>query len=195
MSKVDIRPDRFLITAPVVLLSCWGAERKPNIITLAWSGVICSEPPMVYASIRPQRHSHGLLEANGDFVVNLPSAGQAREVDLCGTVSGRDEDKFALCGFTAEPAAAVDAPLIAECLVNLECRTRQVLRLGVHDAFLAEVLAVVADEEIVVGGSRVDDDRFAPLVYATGPRHYHATSRIAGAHYGFSRSEKPPWEE
>ncbi len=195
MSKLNITPNRFLMTSPVVLLSCWGRESKPNIITLAWTGILCSDPPIVYASIRPSRHSHTLLKQNGDFVLNLPSADQAREVDLCGVVSGRKEDKFALCGFTAEPAEKVDAPLIVECPVNLECRTRDVLHLGAHDAFVADVIGLLVDEDKVTGADRVDDNLFAPLVYATGPRHYHSTERIEGAHYGFSKSSKPPWEK
>lgn len=195
MAKVSIQPDRFLVTQPVVLLSCWGKDRKPNIITLAWTGVICSDPPLVYASIRPSRYSYGLLKENGDFVINVPSKDQVREVDLCGVVSGRDEDKFALCGFTAERAAKVNAPLIAECSVNLECETRQVLELGVHHVFIGEVVNLQAAENIVVGKSRIDDSAFQPLAYATGPRHYHETGRIEGAYYGFSKSSKPPWEK
>lgn len=188
MSKVNVQPNRFLLTTPVVLLSCWGRDSEPNIITLAWTGVLCSEPPLVYASIRASRHSHSLLKANGDFVINLPSAEQARETDLCGVVSGRKEDKFALCGFSAEPAALVDAPIIAECRVHLECRTREVLHPGVHDVFIADVLGVLADEDIVEGDA-VDDSKFAPLVYATGPRHYHRTEPLPGASYGFSKAK------
>lgn len=194
MDKVNIGPDRFLMTQPVVLLSCWGREKKPNIITLAWSGVICSDPPTIYASIRPNRYSYSLLKENGDFVINIPSAEQVREVDACGVVSGRNKDKFELCGFTAQQAEKVDAPLIAECRINLECRTRQVLELGVHHAFVAEVLGLLIDRELVVDANRVDDEKFHPLVYATGPRHYHETRRLEGAHYGFSKSATPPWK-
>jgi flavin reductase (DIM6/NTAB) family NADH-FMN oxidoreductase RutF len=194
MKKVNITPNRFLMTTPVVLLSCWGKGGRPNIITLAWTGVLCSDPPIVYASIRPSRHSHSLLKANGDFVINLPGEDLARQVDLCGMISGRDEDKFAAARFTAEPAEKVDAPLVVECPVNLECRTREVLHLGVHDTFIADVVGLLVDDSLVVGADRVDDGSFAPLVYATGPRHYHRTERIDGAHYGFSRSPKPPWE-
>ncbi len=110
-------------------------------------------------------------------------------------VSGKDEDKFALCGFTAVPAEKVNAPIIAECPINLECHTRQVMHLGVHDVFVADVVELLADDDIVIGGNRVDDERFKPLVYATGPRHYHATSRIEGAFYGFSKSKRSPWEK
>jgi flavin reductase (DIM6/NTAB) family NADH-FMN oxidoreductase RutF len=188
MGKHHMAPDRFMMTTPVVLVSAWGASRRPNIITVAWTGVICGEPPMVYVSVRPSRHSHRLLEENGDFVINLPAAGQAREVDLCGTVSGRKEDKFALCGFTPERAAKVDAPVILECPVNLECRSRQRLDLGIHDAFLAEVINIQASEDIFTTRRKVAAD-FAPLVYSTATGAYQRPERIRGAVFGFSRKK------
>jgi flavin reductase (DIM6/NTAB) family NADH-FMN oxidoreductase RutF len=187
MGKVSISPGRFLLTTPLALLSAWGRGGKPNIVTIAWTGVLCSDPPLVYASVRPARFTHRLLEQNGDFVLNLPATGQAREVDLCGTVSGRKVDKFSLCGLTAVPAGKVDAPAIAECPVHLECRTIQVLSLGVHDAFIAEVLAIRADEAIVRGRGRIDP-HFALLVYATSTGSYHRTERIE--RIGFSRPEE-----
>jgi flavin reductase (DIM6/NTAB) family NADH-FMN oxidoreductase RutF len=195
MKKVNIAPNRFLMTTPVVLLSCWGRESKPNAITIAWTGVLCSDPPIVYAAIRPSRYTHSLLKVNGDFVINLPPEGLVREVDLCGVVSGREEDKLALCGLTAEPAERVNAPLISECPVNLECRVRNTMPLGAHEVFIADVVGLLVDEDKVVGTDRVADDLFSPIVYATGPRHYHRTERIDGAYYGFSKSPTPPWEK
>lgn len=189
MKKVNVTPSRFMITTPVVLLSCWGRDSEPNIITLAWTGVLCSDPPIVYASIRPSRHSYSLLRANGDFVLNLPSAEQVEQVDLCGVVSGRSEDKFALCGFSAEAAEKVDAPLIAECAVNIECRTRDIVKLGVHEAFVADVLGILVNENLA-DGDGTDDSRFAPLVYSTGTRHYNRAARIDGASYGFSGAKR-----
>jgi flavin reductase (DIM6/NTAB) family NADH-FMN oxidoreductase RutF len=184
MAKVTVSPKRFLLTTPVALLSAWGKGGKPNIITIAWTGVMCSDPPLVYASVRPVRFTHSLLEQNGDFVLNLPGPSQAREVDLCGTVSGRRKDKFSLCGFTAVRAKEVDAPAIEECPVHLECRTVQVLSLGVHDAFVAEVLAIGAEEAIVKGKGRIGP-RFAPLVYSTATGTYHRTAQLARV--GFSK--------
>jgi flavin reductase (DIM6/NTAB) family NADH-FMN oxidoreductase RutF len=170
-------PKRFLLTTPLALLSAWGKGSKPNIITIAWTGVMCSDPPLVYASVRPVRFTHRLLAQNGDFVLNLPAQSQAREVDICGTVSGRRKDKFSLCGFTAVRARKVDAPAIAECPVHLECRTVQVLTLGVHDAFIAEVMGIEAEEEIVKGKSRIDP-RFSLLVYSTATGTYHRTAQV-----------------
>src|SRR5512136_2829296 len=128
-----------LFPVPAVLVTC-GVER-PNIITLAWVGTVCSQPPMVGIAVRPERHSHHLLREVGEFVVNLPPAGLVAAVERCGTVSGRDHDKFALCNLTPLPAARVRVPLIAECPIHLECVVRQVLSLGTHDLFLGEVVA------------------------------------------------------
>jgi flavin reductase (DIM6/NTAB) family NADH-FMN oxidoreductase RutF len=141
---------------------------------------------MIYGSVRPSRHSYGLLNENGDFIMNLPSVEQIEKVDTCGVVSGRNVDKFEMCGFTTVDGTEVDAPLIAECPVNLECRTRQVLSLGVHDAFLAEILMIHVNEEFIDGKGGIVAD-FSVPVYSTATRSYHSTNRIEGAVYGFSR--------
>jgi flavin reductase (DIM6/NTAB) family NADH-FMN oxidoreductase RutF len=185
MAKVTVAPSRPWMTTPVVLMSLWGDGSSPNIITLAWSGIMCGEPPTIYGSVRSQRFSHSLLKQNGDFVINLPLPTQVKEVDICGTKSGRDEDKFSRCGFTAEKAAKVDAPIIVECPVNLECRTLQVLELGAHDAFVAEVINVQVDENVFTEAGKVDP-AFAPLVYQAASRNYHTTEKIEGAFYGYS---------
>lgn len=186
MGKVAINSDRFLLTTPVVMLSACGNEKQPNIITLAWCGVICSDPPMVYASIRPSRHTYSLLKENGDFVINVPSQDQLEVADLCGVVSGKKDDKFDLCNFSAEISDVVKAPMIAECPVNIECRTRQILELGVHHAFVAEVMGIKADESVLDETGKTIDD-FAPPVYSTGSRSYHKTELIEDATYGFSK--------
>lgn len=193
MSKKNLTPNRFFLPTPVVLLSCKGRDRRANIITIAWTGVMCGDPPIVYASVRPSRHSHSLLEENGDFVINIPTAEQVQLVDLCGVVSGRDQDKFQLCGFTAQVSEKVDAPLIFECPANLECRCRQVLHLGAHDAYIADVLGLLADENAVPQGKKAES-YFDHLIYATGPRCYHKSAPIPGAHYGFSKKGGPEEE-
>lgn len=188
MAKVEINLNRFMLTTPVVLISAWGKERTPNIITIAWCGVICSDPPMLYASVRPSRHSYELLRENGDFVINIPTESQLEKVDQCGVVSGRNENKFTLCGFTPEKGKIADAPIIAECPVNIECRTRQVLELGVHHAFIGEVLATSADEKILDPDGKILSD-FAPPVYCAATRSYHRTAKIPGAFYGYTKKE------
>ncbi len=121
MSKVDLKPTTTMFPIPVMLITCVNAAGKPNIITLAWVGIVNSDPPMVSISIRPGRHSHGLIKASQEFVVNIPSEEIIRKVDLCGVVSGTDVDKFSEAEFTPMPAQEVAPPLIEECHVNLEC--------------------------------------------------------------------------
>jgi flavin reductase (DIM6/NTAB) family NADH-FMN oxidoreductase RutF len=155
-----------LYPVPAVLVSC-GVER-PNIITLAWVGTLCSDPPSIGIGVRPERFSHSLIVESGEFVVNLPRADQVSVVDYCGQVSGRSVDKWAACGLTPVPASKVHPPLIAECPVALECRVTQRLTLGVHDLFVSEVLAVQIDGEVLTDQGRVDYERVQPLAYVGG---------------------------
>jgi flavin reductase (DIM6/NTAB) family NADH-FMN oxidoreductase RutF len=165
-----------LYPVPAVLVSC-GAER-PNIITLAWVGTLCSDPPSVGIGVRPERFSHGLIAEIGEFVVNLPRVDQVDLVDYCGQVSGRNVDKWAACGLTPIPANEVRTPLIAECPVSLECRVTQQLTLGVHDLFIGEVLAVQIDEEMLTERGQVNYEQAQPLAYIGG--YYWQVSKLLG---------------
>jgi flavin reductase (DIM6/NTAB) family NADH-FMN oxidoreductase RutF len=155
-----------LYPVPAVLVSC-GIER-PNIITLAWVGTFCSDPPSLGIGVRPERHSHRLIAEAGEFVVNLPGAGQVGVVDYCGQVSGRDVDKWAACGLTPAPAHSVRVPLIAECPIAMECRVSQQLSLGTHDLFIGEVLAVQADDTVLGDRGKVDYAQADLLAYVGG---------------------------
>lgn len=185
MGKTVRKATTALWPMPVVLVTC-GVE-TPNIITLAWVGTVCSRPPMVGIAVRPSRHSHGLIRQEGQFIVNLPTAEMLDAVDICGTVSGRDRDKFSLCDLTPEPASAVQVPMIAQCPVNLECVVRQTVPLGSHDLFLGEIVAVQVDEAIVDHRMRVDYEQADLLLYVEG--NYHALGQ-ALAGYGFSRGRE-----
>lgn len=165
-----------LYPVPAVLVSC-GLE-KPNIITLAWVGTVCSEPPAVSIAVRPERFSHHLIVESGEFVVNLPRAGQVAAVDYCGHVSGREVDKWLACGLTQAPANKIRTPLIAECPIALECKVTQQLHLGVHDLFIGEVLAVQMDGEILTGQGKMDPDRLELLTYVGG--YYHKVGEQLG---------------
>jgi flavin reductase (DIM6/NTAB) family NADH-FMN oxidoreductase RutF len=134
--------------------------------------------------VRPSRHSHGLIEEAGEFVVNLPIADQVEWVDYCGTVSGRDEDKWEACGFTPHSGAEVEVPLIAECPVNLECRLEQTLSIGSHDLFIGQVVAVQMDEAVVDEQGRFDVAKAHPLAYLNGD--YHRIGEHLATH-GFSK--------
>jgi len=172
-----------LAPVPAVLVSCADEQGKPNLITLAWVGIVCSEPPLVSISIRPSRYSYGLVKATGEFVVNVPASSQARLVDLCGVKSGREVDKFALCNFTAAPASKVKPPLVAECPVNLECKVRHSYMLGTHELFLGEVVAVQVSSSVLDDKGTIDWDKVNPLGFCAG--EYRATGELLGT-YGFS---------
>ena len=167
--KIERKPSTALLPAPVVLLSVAGhGKEKPNIITLAWAGTVNSAPPMLSVAIRPTRHSHRLVNAAREFVVNVPRAGQLEQVDLAGVWSGAEHDKFEELGFTARPASAVAAPLIEECPVNIECVVRHQMALGSHDLYLAEIVAVQYDEDVLDANGRVKAGALEPIAYVEG---------------------------
>jgi Conserved protein/domain typically associated with flavoprotein oxygenases, DIM6/NTAB family len=178
-------PSTALLPVPTVLVTSYLEGDRPNIITIAWTGILNSEPPVVYISVRPQnRHSHRLIKESGEFVINIPSSDQARLVDYCGTVSGKDTDKFEQTGLTPVPASRVKVPLIAECPVNIECRVRQVLPLGSHDVFMADVLAVHYNEEALDEKGRPDVNKISPYAYCLG--EYRLMADKLGSH-GYSK--------
>ncbi len=186
MAKVIRSAGTMLCPVPAVMVSCAAPDGAANIITLAWAGTVCSDPPMVGLGIRPTRYSYGLIKTSGELVVNLPSRRLLRATDFCGVVSGREVDKFAALNLTPVAAQAVKAPLIAECPINLEVRVRQVLPLGSHDLFLGEILVVQVEQEILDQRGRIDPQLFAPFVY--GPGVYWETGRALET-YGFSNGE------
>jgi flavin reductase (DIM6/NTAB) family NADH-FMN oxidoreductase RutF len=178
-----LEPSTYLFPAPCVVVSC-AAGGETNLITLAWAGTLCSEPPQVGIGVRRSRHSHGLLVSGGDFVINIPAEDQARAVDFCGVRSGREVNKWEATGLKAAPAEKVAAPLIDEFPVNLECVIRRTLELGSHDLFIGEIVAVRVDEAVVGPDGRIDDKRIKPLVYSFGGR-YRGLGSLAGT-AGFS---------
>jgi len=184
MSKIIHDPTTALYPVPAVLVSC-GTDLSANIITLAWVGTLCSDPPMIGIGVRPSRHSHRLIEEVGEFVVNLPTADQVEWVDYCGTVSGRDEDKWAACSFNRSPGAEVEVPMIAECPVNIECRVEKTLSLGSHDLFIGRVVAVQMDEAVLDQRERFDAAKVSLLAYVSGD--YRRVGEPLGTH-GFSKS-------
>ena len=147
MGKQLWKPGNMLYPLPVVMVSLADRDGRPNIITLAWVGTVCTNPPMVSISVRPERYSYPILKETGEFVINLTTKELAFATDYCGVKSGRDVDKFKEMGLTPIPASEVKAPMIKESPVNIECKVRQILPLGSHDMFLADVVAVHADEK------------------------------------------------
>ena len=187
MAKLQWKPGTLLAPAPPALVSC-GTMEAHNVLTAAWTGIVCSEPPMTYVSIRPERYSHHMILEQGEFVINLPTQAIVRATDLCGVKSGRDGDKFALAGLTAEPSALVAAPGIGECPVSLECRVREVLHLGSHDMFLSDIVAVDVDPRYVDEKGALHLEKAGLLAYAHGG--YYGLGRQLGT-FGFSVRKKP----
>jgi flavin reductase (DIM6/NTAB) family NADH-FMN oxidoreductase RutF len=183
-AKKNWKPGNMLSPVPVVLVSCGGSRGwKPNLITIAWIGSVCSDPPMLSIAVRPERYSHDIIKTTGEFVVNIPSVDQARTTDWCGVVSGRDVDKFGAAGLTPAPARKVGCPIVVECPLNIECRTRKSLLLGSHTLFLAEVVSVQVNSGLVDSRGRLNLQKAGLIAFAHG--HYFALGRHIG-HFGFS---------
>ncbi len=189
MRKVTLERAAFLVPAPVLLLSSMGEDGSMNIMTLSWAGVACQTPPMVSVAVRPERFSYDLVRGTGEFVLNIPPASLLRTVDFCGVTSGRDVIKFVEARLTPLPGLKVRAPLIQECPVNLECVVRTSLVLGSHVLFLAEVVALHADDEVVENGG-VIMGRVAPLAYDPFGADYWSLKEVV-AHQGFSEGTMP----
>jgi len=186
VSKLTWKGGTLLAPVPPALVSC-GSMEKPNVLTVAWTGILCSDPPKTYVSIRPGRYSYGLIKESGEFVINLPTEALARAADYCGVYSGRDKDKFALMGLTPEPCSAVGAPQIAQAPVTLECRVSDRVPLGSHDMFIADIVAVNVDETLVDESGKLHLERMKPIAYAHGD--YYALGRHLGS-FGFAVRKK-----
>ena len=185
--KQSWKPGTMLNPLPAVIVSCGNAERS-NLITVAWAGTICSDPPMLSISVRPERFSHAMIRESMEFTVNLTTADMARATDWIGVRSGRDYDKWAETGLTPLPGQAVACPCVAESPLSIECRVRQILALGSHDMFIADVVNVLADERFInPDNGRFDLEKANLLLYSHG--HYYATGQPLG-HFGFSVRKK-----
>lgn len=182
MPRSEFPPSEALYPVPVVLVSCGSAENA-NVITVAWCGVVCSKPPLLSISIRPSRHSNKLIREVNDFVVNMPTEELIKNVDLCGTTSGADRDKFSLCNFTKIPSKKITSVMIEECPVNIECKLNSVTKLGTHDMFIGEVVTVHVDKSILSSDGGVDYKKAKPIVYNQG--EYWGMGEKIGS-YGFS---------
>ncbi|MHB8907751.1 MAG: flavin reductase family protein [Syntrophales bacterium] len=178
------KPGNVLSPVPAVLVSCGGTRGwKPNLITIAWTGNVCSEPPMLSISVRPERYSYEIIETTREFVVNVPSLREARAVDWCGVISGRSEEKFAGAGLTPAPALKVCCPIVLECPLNIECRVRESLKLGSHTLFVAEVVAVQVSAALIDAKGRLRLEKGGLIAFAHG--QYFALGRSIGR-FGFS---------
>ena len=183
MSKQIWKPGNMLYPVPAVLVSVADSEGKDNLITIAWTGTVCSDPAMTYISVRKERYSHHMLKENKEFVINLVSKEICRAADFCGVRSGRDLDKFEVTGLTREKASTVNVPLVKESPVNIECKVTQVLELGSHDMFLAKVTAVQVDESLLDEKGKLDLNKAHLVAYSHG--EYQTFDNIIGT-FGYS---------
>jgi len=172
-----------LAPVPVVLVTCQMPDKAPNIVTVAWAGTVCSDPPVIAISLRPERHSYGVLRERGEFVVNLPTVQLVDKTDWCGVVSGRTVDKFEHTGLTPLPSKTVRPPGIAECPVNIECKVRQQIALGSHVLFLGEVTGVQVSSSLITKSGKLALDRAGLIAFAHGA--YYSLGKYLG-HFGFS---------
>lgn len=187
MAKQVWKPGNMLYPLPAVMVSVTDGKGQDNIITIAWAGTVCTNPPMVSISVRPSRYSYEMLKGTGEFVINLTTEDLAFATDFCGVRSGRDVDKFREMHLTKEKAQFVKAPMIGEAPVCIECRVREIKELGSHHMFLADVLAVHAEEEYMDEKGKFHLNLSKLLVYSHGK--YLATGKCLGT-FGFSVKKK-----
>lgn len=188
MSRQTWKPGNMIYPVPAVLVSVGDSKGRTNVFTVAWTGNICTNPPMVYISVRPERYSYGFIEDSGEFVINLTTKELAFAADLCGVRSGRDIDKWKKCGLTPLKAEKLQyAPLIAESPVCIECRVKDRLKLGSHDMFIAEVLSVNVDDSVMDETGRADLAAAGLIAYSHG--EYTALGEVLGS-FGYSVRKK-----
>lgn len=188
MSKVSWKPGTMIYPLPAVMVSCGSEPEEYNIITISWTGTICTDPAMCYISVRPGRHSYNIIKKNGEFVINLTTKSLAFATDWCGIKSGKDHNKFAEMRLTPVPALKVKAPMIKESPLNIECIVKEIKELGSHHMFISEVVAVNAEDEFIDKNTGLFSlNRTIPLCYSHGK--YYETGQFIGK-FGFSVEKK-----
>lgn len=188
MTRINWKAGTMIYPLPAVMVTCGDSEENYNIVTVAWTGTICTNPPMCYISLRKERHSHSIIKENKEFVINLTTEDLAKATDWCGVKSGRDYNKFKEMNLTSLKAQKVKAPLIEEAPINIECIVKDIVELGSHDMFIAEVVAVNADSTYLdeeTGAFKLSKAK--PLAYSHG--HYFGLGDYKGK-FGFSVMNK-----
>ena len=186
MAKVTWKPGTFLYPLPVVMVSC-GDMEKSNIITVAWTGILNTDPAMVYISVRPSRHSYNMIKESGEFVINLTTKDLAYATDWCGVKTGEKVDKFKEMKLTKEKAKFVKCPMIKESPISVECKVKEIRELGTHHMFVAEVLAINADEKYIDEKGAFDISKCDLIAYSNG--HYYSLGKKIGK-FGYSVQKK-----
>ena len=186
MAKQVWKPATLLTPLPAALVTC-GTVEEPNVLTIAWTGIINSSPAMTYISVRPERWSHHLIAESGEFVINVTTADLVRAADFCGVRSGKDTDKFEEMKLTALPASKVSAPILAQSPVSLECKVTEVKHLGSHDMFIAEIVAIQVEDKYIDEAGRLDLRKAGVMFYSHG--EYFAQGKKIGQ-MGYSVKKK-----
>ena len=186
MSKVTWKPGTFIYPIPAVMVSC-GTMEESNIITVAWTGIINTDPAMCYISVRPTRHSYEMIKKTGEFVINLTTKDLAYATDWCGVKTGAKVDKFKEMKLTKEKANFVSCPMIKESPVSVECKVKEIRKLGSHHMFVAEILGINADEKYINENGAFDISKCDLIAYSNG--NYYSLGKKIGR-FGFSVQKK-----
>ena len=187
MSKECWKPGNMVYPIPAVMVSCAQVGKADNIITVAWTGTVCTNPPMAYISVRPSRHSYDMIKSTGEFVINLTTKDLVKATDYCGVRSGREVDKFKEMNLHKEPATHVSVPLIKECPVNIECKVREIKELGSHHMFLADVVGVDIDPAYMDETGKFRLNESGLIIYSHG--EYYGFGELLGS-FGYSVKKK-----
>jgi flavin reductase (DIM6/NTAB) family NADH-FMN oxidoreductase RutF len=186
--KQSWKPGTLIYPLPAVLVSCGSTPEEYNLLTIAWTGTVCTNPPMCYISVRKERHSYDIIRRTGEFVINLTTEQIARATDWCGVKSGREVNKWEAMGLTPMTNDHVAAPLVGESPLSICCKVRQVVELGSHDMFIADVVGIEADERFIDPESgKFSLDKARPIVYSHG--EYFRLGEMIG-HFGWSVRKK-----
>ncbi len=186
MSKLSWKGGALIAPVPCVMVSC-GTLETPNVLTVGWTGITCTKPAKTYISLRKSRYSHGLISSSGEFVINLTNEALVKAADFCGVRSGKNINKFEKCNLTPEKSTLITAPMIAESPVSIECRVTNVIELGSHDMFLADILAVNVKEELVDENGRLALEKAGLIAYSHG--EYFTLGKKLGK-FGYSVEKK-----
>lgn len=189
MAKEKWKAGNMIYPLPAVLVTCRSKSGEDNVFTVAWTGTVCTNPPMAYISVRPSRYSYNMIKETGEFVINLTTEEMAKATDYCGVTSGRDVDKFQRCGLHKEEADEVNVPMLVESPVNIECRVREAHEYGSHTMFVADVICVHADEKYMNESGRFELEKSNLLAYSHGT-YFGLTSPKGTFGYSVKKGKK-----
>ena len=194
MAKITWKGGALIAPIPPAMVSCMGADGKPNIITVGWTGILCTHPPKTYISVRPERHSYGLIKESGEFVINLTSRELTKAADFCGMRTGRKVDKFKTMNLTPEIPADIEgfsAPAIAEAPMSIYCKVTDIIPLGSHDMFMADIVGISLDEKLIDEKGKLCIERAELTAFAHG-EYFELGKKIGNFGFSVVKKKKPP---